>query len=239
MARDDFSQSTKDILARRVAFRCSNPSCRVLTCGPHTESNCAVNVGVAAHITAAASGGPRYEISILREQRMNVGNGIWLCQTCAKLIDSDSAKYPSDLLKEWKILAEQQTAKELTGIPESEFFPQPSSATHTPIPIITNLTYEEARERLIKAGWQPRLNHWSHSSNFDMQYGNGLHFWNKGYHEIRHASGTGLSFCSFGFIDVYGHQLVIVTAGEIIEESNTTASIWGWHFEPNDGTTHC
>jgi hypothetical protein len=79
------------------------------------------------------------------------------------------------------------------------------------------------------------MNHWSHASNFDMQYGNGLHYWDKGYHEIRHASGTGLAMCSFGFEDVYGHNLVVVTAGEVIEEIGSTSYVWRWYFEHGTG----
>ena len=36
--RDDFSQQTLDILAKRVGIRCSNPGCRKLTTGPRGES---------------------------------------------------------------------------------------------------------------------------------------------------------------------------------------------------------
>jgi hypothetical protein len=32
--RDDFTQSTKELLARRVNLRCSNPGCRKPTSGP-------------------------------------------------------------------------------------------------------------------------------------------------------------------------------------------------------------
>lgn len=78
------------------------------------------------------------------------------------------------------------------------------------------------------------LNHWTHANNFDMRYGNGLHFWSKGYHEIRHASGTSLSMCSFGFSDVYGHRLVVVTTGEVMEEQSATAHVWHWYFDRND-----
>jgi len=57
MARDDFTKDTIKTLARRVGNRCSNVGCRALTSGPHTDPSKALNVGVAAHITAAASGG--------------------------------------------------------------------------------------------------------------------------------------------------------------------------------------
>jgi hypothetical protein len=234
MARNEFPQVAKETLAKRVAYRCSNPACGTLTAGPHTDSERHINIGVASHITAAASGGPRFDHTLIPQQRSSIDNAIWLCQSCAKLIDNDESKYTVSVLSQWKLAAEQKATRELVGLPEAEFFPQPDSAGHTPIPRIANLTYDEARNRLVQAGWQPRINHWTHASNFDMRCGNGLHFWNKGYHEIRHASGTGLGLCSFGFEDVYGRKLVVVTAGEVIEEMNATAGVWRWYFEPDE-----
>lgn len=233
MARHDFNQPVKETLAKRVAYHCSK--CRTLTVGPHSESSRHINLGVASHITAASPGGPRFDAELSQVERSSVENGIWLCQNCAKLIDSDDVQYTVEVISGWKVASEQRTTRELKGIPEDEFFPQPASATHTPIPRISDQTYDEARELLINAGWQPIMNHWSYADNFDMQCGNGLHYWTKGYHEIRHASGTGLGMCSFGFKDVYGHNLVVVTAGEVIEELNSTAHVWHWYFESNLG----
>lgn len=235
MARHDFKQHDKETLAKRVAFHCSNPDCRALTIGPHSEPNRHVSVGVASHMTAASAGGPRYDPQLSQSERSSIDNGIWLCQSCAKLIDSDVTRYTLEVISSWKRASEQLTTRELTGIPDQEFFPQSVLAAHTPIPKISGCTYDEARELLVRAGWQPRMNHWTHASNFDMQYGNGLHFWNKGYHEIRHSSGTGLAMCSFGFEDVYGHILVVVTAGEVVEEIGATANIWRWYFEHGTG----
>ncbi len=194
-----------------------------------------MNIGVASHITAASPGGPRFDPSLTQFERSSTDNGIWLCQSCAKLIDSDTTVHTVSALAEWKVSAEQRTTRELAGIPCSEFFPQAASATHTPIPRIAHLAYDDARELLVSSGWQPCLSHWRHGSNFDMQYGNGQYFWNKGYHEIRHASGTGLGMCSFGFQDVCGHRLVVVTAGEVVEEMNANAVVWRWYFESNEG----
>jgi hypothetical protein len=56
MARDDFTKETIETLAKRVGSRCSNPGCRAWTNGPHSDPSKALNVGVAAHITAAAPG---------------------------------------------------------------------------------------------------------------------------------------------------------------------------------------
>jgi len=105
--RDDFPDKTKDTLAKRVGMHCSNPSCRKPTSGPREDPAKAVNIGVAAHITAAAIGGPRYDSSLNASQRSAITNAIWLCQNCAKLIDNDAARYTVDLLRQWKALSEE------------------------------------------------------------------------------------------------------------------------------------
>jgi len=114
--RDDFDAKTKEILARRVGYRCSNPDCGKLTSGPQEDPEKALNIGVAAHITAASEGGPRYDLSLSPEERRSVDNGIWLCQNCAKLIDSDVQRYTPELLREWKRRAEQRARDEIGGI---------------------------------------------------------------------------------------------------------------------------
>lgn len=111
--RDEFSQETKHVLAQRVGCRCSNPDCRVLTSGPQIEPTKALNIGVAAHITAAASGGPRFDPRLSEEQRRNPENGIWLCQNCAKLVDNDERAYPAELLRNWKRQAEAKAILEM------------------------------------------------------------------------------------------------------------------------------
>ena len=67
--RDDFTLQTKDLLAKRVGYRCSNPGCRQATSGPRSDPEKSINVGFAAHISAAASGGPRYDEALSPEQR--------------------------------------------------------------------------------------------------------------------------------------------------------------------------
>jgi len=111
--RDDFDRVTKEVLARRVAHRCSNPECRKLTSGPQTDPTKSLNIGVAAHITAAAPGGPRYAISLSPQERKAINNGIWLCQNCAKIIDSDEARFSADTLRTWKRMAEEAARMEV------------------------------------------------------------------------------------------------------------------------------
>lgn len=111
--RDDFSQKTKIELSQRVAYHCSNPECRRHTVGPKAKIDGTVSIGVAAHIGAAAPGGPRYAPLQTAEQRRHSSNGIWLCQSCSKLIDSDETYYSVSLLYEWKEAAEKQARIEL------------------------------------------------------------------------------------------------------------------------------
>lgn len=113
MARDDFSASVKQHLANRVNQRCSNPDCRATTSGPQLEPEGSINVGVAAHITAASAGGPRFDAALSPENRTSAANGIWLCQTCAKLVDNDALRFPADFLRAWKVRAEAEAFEQI------------------------------------------------------------------------------------------------------------------------------
>jgi hypothetical protein len=108
MARDDFNEAVKRNLALRVGHVCSKPDCRASTSGPHEDPAKSVNLGVAAHITAAAPGGPRFDSKLTVEQRSSAENGIWLCQTDGKLVDSDEGRFSEGLLREWKATAERE-----------------------------------------------------------------------------------------------------------------------------------
>lgn len=93
-------------LASRAGHRCSNPSCRRDTSGPESTADGSVNIGVASHITAAAPGGPRFDPLLSPAERASIANGIWLCQWCGKLIDSDEARYTKAVVLAWKASAE-------------------------------------------------------------------------------------------------------------------------------------
>ena len=102
--RDDFKPATVRKVAERASFVCSNPSCNRITIGPaaqdHTRS---ANVGVAAHICAASPHGPRYDMSQSSAERSSIKNAIWLCGTCAALVDKNQGvDYPADHLRKWK-----------------------------------------------------------------------------------------------------------------------------------------
>jgi hypothetical protein len=232
--RDEFSTRTKETLARRVGHRCSNPACRRVTSGPHEDIARAVNVGVASHITAAAANGPRYDVSLSPLQRSGILNGIWLCQICAKIIDSDITRHKSEVLHNWKREAEFQADAELSGRRIAEYLPQPASALHAPIPRMAGLTYHDARAQLVEAGWQPQMRHWSHAGDPDLQAENAAEFWLVGYWEIINAWPTGLAQCTFGFRDMYGNNLTVLTLGEEDAEEGWYAQVNNWFFAKED-----
>src|SRR5713101_4395303 len=104
--RDDFPAAVIEQLARRVGFCCSNPGCQRPTSGPRDEPEKWINIGVAAHITAASPGGPRHDENLTPAERQSRTNGIWLCQVCAKLVDNDPIRYTAEVLRDWKDAAE-------------------------------------------------------------------------------------------------------------------------------------
>ena len=114
MSRDDFREAIKRTIAQRAGYRCSNQTCLRPTMGPDGDQG-AASIGVASHITAAAEGGPRYDPSLTQEERAAAENGIWLCQTCSRLVDVDVASHSADQLREWKTLAEMRAYLGIRG----------------------------------------------------------------------------------------------------------------------------
>lgn len=146
--RDDFPKGVKDVLAARVGNRCSMPTCRVPTSGPAQDPAASVKIGVAAHIAAASPGGPRYDEKQTRPDRSSILHGIWLCETHAKLVDSDATAYPVSMLLAWKTQSEARTEQMLAAgvsleVPSLELsLPQSSgtgsllSFSNTDVPLI-------------------------------------------------------------------------------------------------------
>ncbi|MGN6105514.1 MAG: hypothetical protein ACTHU0_10450 [Kofleriaceae bacterium] len=101
--RDNFSESVRERLAGEVGYRCSMPDCGVPTIGPSdTEPRGVSNSGVAAHITAAAPGGPRYDASLTPAERSSNENGIHCCAKHARIVDNDPTAYTAAQLRQWK-----------------------------------------------------------------------------------------------------------------------------------------
>lgn len=100
----DFTQTVIDNCCKRAAYRCSNPDCRVNTIAPSDEDkNKFIYIGNVAHISAASKGGPRYNNSLTKSERRDINNSIYLCVSCATMIDKNMGlDYPIEMLNEWK-----------------------------------------------------------------------------------------------------------------------------------------
>ncbi|MEI7014078.1 hypothetical protein [Leptospira licerasiae] len=108
--RDDFSENTKEKLAQRVGYICSNPLCNSPTIGPSLADESKVQYkGVAAHIfSASKDNGPRPNPSLSPDERKSIRNGIHLCASCSILIDKNNGiDHPAELLFSWKKEAEK------------------------------------------------------------------------------------------------------------------------------------
>lgn len=124
--RDEFTPKTKRILAERAGQRCSNPDCGRSTSGPSDDgSGESTQLGKAAHITAAAEGGPRYNSTLTLEQRSSPDNGIWLCAECADRVDKreNKAQYSVELLSHWKNFHESTTGTDHASKQNRAFYP--------------------------------------------------------------------------------------------------------------------
>ncbi|KZS48417.1 hypothetical protein AWU65_22005 [Paenibacillus glucanolyticus] len=115
--RDSFSLRITKIIADRAGHRCSNPVCRRATSKAHpNDPELSVNLGIAAHITAASPNGPRYDQRLTTDERKSASNGIWVCTRCSKEIDSAESAYSVDLLRRWKKDIEVATARDTVEI---------------------------------------------------------------------------------------------------------------------------
>jgi len=92
----------KDIktLRQRAGEVCS--LCKRTTSQSHSDLDKSVTLGEAAHIRAAQRGEARYVASMTDEERGHIGNGIWVCRQCHKIIDSDDSRYTIEIVQALK-----------------------------------------------------------------------------------------------------------------------------------------
>lgn len=107
--RDEFSERTKNQIAKRAGWICSYPTCRAHTVGATSNGEGEINIGTAAHICAAAPGGPRFDPNMTAEERASAKNGIWMCRDHGKAVDSPDPEFTVERLREWKNLAEHES----------------------------------------------------------------------------------------------------------------------------------
>lgn len=107
--RDEFTEKTKRQIEKRAGGHCSDPSCRRLTIGANSDGTGEINLGTAAHICAAAPGGPRYDPNQTPAERQSADNGIWMCRLHGTAVDAKDSKYTVELLREWKAQAQKDS----------------------------------------------------------------------------------------------------------------------------------
>lgn len=101
--RDNFSPVTRDKIAKRSGYICAYPDCRRMTVAGSDDRKTGITMtGVAAHITAAARNGPRFDAGMSKAERKSEANGIWTCQIHGKFIDDNSSKCSVDEVRRWK-----------------------------------------------------------------------------------------------------------------------------------------
>lgn len=114
--RDDFKEPVRRALHERAGHECSRPGCGARTVVPDVGDPMGVTrTGRAAHIHAAAPGGPRYSAAQTPEERAGIGNGIWLCARCADEVDGDEARFPAVELVRWREEHEARLRREGTA----------------------------------------------------------------------------------------------------------------------------
>lgn len=114
--RDDFSSTTRDLIAKRSGYICAYPGCKRMTvAGSEDRKSGLTMIGVAAHITAASDKGPRYDSIMNRDERMSEANGIWTCQNHGKFIDDNPSRCSVVELRRWKALHEKWVLDRVRG----------------------------------------------------------------------------------------------------------------------------
>jgi tetratricopeptide (TPR) repeat protein len=93
-------------LAQFAGYRCSFPGCGAPTVGPSGDGTKSVNLGIAAHITAASEQGPRFDPGMDSTERKTASNGIWMCDRHGRYIDADVSRHTVAMLRRWKTDAE-------------------------------------------------------------------------------------------------------------------------------------
>lgn len=111
-----FRKTVIETLAKRAAYLCTNPNCKVPTTGQALNITGSITIGECAHIYGAEESSARYDPFMSAEARRNITNAIWLCRNCHKLVDTDVDKYPAELLLKWKHSHEEEVAGKIGKI---------------------------------------------------------------------------------------------------------------------------
>ncbi len=102
------------------------------------------------------------------------------------------------------------------------------SSSHATVPSVQDLTYDEARKLIVKAGWKSkvtRANDGTSKAIGEDFYGNVKDFWMRGYHEIEACAVDRNSPCIFRWVDKRQNSLTVYTAGEERPEQPVRATV--------------
>lgn len=103
MSTGDFNKPVRDLLRDQAGNLCSYPGCEVITTAKSATSKSGISdVGEACHIKGNAPDSKRYDATMDPKERAAESNGIWLCRTHGKLIDSDERRFPVETLHAMK-----------------------------------------------------------------------------------------------------------------------------------------
>jgi hypothetical protein len=111
----EFKERDIKTLRQRAGESCSR--CKRTTGQSHSAVDKSVTLGDAAHIRAARRGEARFVEDMTDEDRAHIGNGIWVCPTCHKIIDGDETVYTVAVVQ---ALKDRHEAWILDGRPNSE-----------------------------------------------------------------------------------------------------------------------
>ena len=115
--RANFSSRVRSLVAARAGYRCSFPECGRSTIGPGAGREETASIGVAAHIYAAAPGGPRGPGHASTSELDSVGNALWLCAKHARIVDANRGdKFPAPVLLSYRDVHEARLSLELEDI---------------------------------------------------------------------------------------------------------------------------
>jgi hypothetical protein len=115
--RREFTARTRQLIAERAGHQCSFPTCNRRTIGAGHALDQVSRTGKAAHIFAAAPGGPRGQGGLTPDELGQPENGIWLCSDHATLVDNNrGAAFPPETLLSYKSLQEARVMREIQGL---------------------------------------------------------------------------------------------------------------------------
>ena len=99
---------------------------------------------------------------------------------------------------------------------------------HIPVPnLVQGMTYKDARQLIINAGWQAQYNTDPNIAATDSRIAEMI---SQGWSEVEACSGSGLGLCKFSFRDAFGRYLSVTTANNIVNEESEEfdSTLFGW-----------